>query len=243
MGSVGKLLAGGLLAGAMVVAVAAMATADDRHVGYYYPKPDQQEIFTSRAKQLPGAGRTTRIGFVTGLTAKQADQPYPAQTAIFAKGDEAQKLIIISLVDGRMNTLYRARAVLALLTAMARTTEVFQKYRVETVFYLSRLVQDARLHATDDQRWCLLRASIQDPIIFSYQTAMRGRMAVCIAFKSHAGFSSHRLGRARWIINGALAPPRCVIIGSWAQPMSSVMPEMVSKASKIVRNCASSTRR
>jgi hypothetical protein len=110
------------------------AGADDRHAGYYYPHPANTEVYQSRAKQLPGVNRTTRIGFVTGLTAQQSERPYPAQTAIFAKGSEAEKLIIVSLTDGRLNTLYRARAVLALLTATARTTEIFQKFRVETVF-------------------------------------------------------------------------------------------------------------
>lgn len=125
---------------AMVVAFAVamlspeVATAGDRHSGYYYPHPGNAEIYQSRAKPLPGANRTTRIGFVTGLTARQSERPYPVQTAIFAKGGEAEKLIIISLTEGRINTIYRARAVLALLTATARTTEIFQKFRVETVF-------------------------------------------------------------------------------------------------------------
>lgn len=125
---------------AMAIALAVMAlspepaAAQDRHVGYYYPRPANTEVYQSRAKQLPSVNRTTRIGFVTGLTAQQAERPYPAQTAIFAKGSEAEKLIIVSLTEGRINTIYRARAVLALLTATSRTTEIFQKFRVETVF-------------------------------------------------------------------------------------------------------------
>jgi len=108
--------------------------ASDHHVGYYYPHPASTEIYESRAQQLPGVKRNTRIGFVTGLAAQQAERPFPIQTAIFAKGAEAEKLIIVSLTDGRINSLYRARAVLALLTATARTTEIFQKFQVETVF-------------------------------------------------------------------------------------------------------------
>ena len=74
---------------------------------------------------MPGVSRTTRVGFVTGLTAQQSELPYPAQVAIFAKGAEASKLIIIGLTDIRMNTLYRARAILAMFPAMARTTDIF----------------------------------------------------------------------------------------------------------------------
>jgi hypothetical protein len=118
----------------LLIMTPGLVTASDRHSGYYYPPPGEPELFVSRAQQLPGVNRTTRIGFVTGLAAQQSDLPYPAQTAVFAKGGQAEKLIIVSLADGRMNTIYRARAVLALMTAMARTTEIFQKFRVETVF-------------------------------------------------------------------------------------------------------------
>ncbi len=110
------------------------ARADDRHVGYYYPFPASTELYQSQAKELPGISRNTRIGFVTGLAAQQAERPYPAPTAIFAKGSDAEKLIIVSLTDGRLNSIYRARAALALLTASARTTEIFQKFQVETIF-------------------------------------------------------------------------------------------------------------
>ena len=44
---------------------------------------------------------------------------------MFAKGTDAEKLILVSLQEGRMDTLFRARAVLAMLTATARTTQVF----------------------------------------------------------------------------------------------------------------------
>jgi hypothetical protein len=116
------------------VAVPDGSRADDRHAGYYYPHPASTEIYDSQAKELPGVTRNTRIGFVTGLAAQQSERPYPSQTAIFAKGSDAEKLIIVSLTEGRLNSIYRARAVLALLTASARTTEIFQKFQVETVF-------------------------------------------------------------------------------------------------------------
>ena len=92
------------------------------------------EAYVSRAQPLPGVSRTTRVGFVTGLTVQQSELPYPAQIVIFAKCAEASKLIIIGLTDTRMNAPYRARATLAMLTAMVRTTDISQKYRVETVF-------------------------------------------------------------------------------------------------------------
>ena len=126
------------LFGAAVAAVflltPAAASADDRHAGYYYPEPASRETYKARARTLAGADRTRRIAFVTGVTLEQRARPHPPVLAMFAKGEEAEKLIIVGLVDGRMNTIYRARAVLAMLTAVARATPIFQEYRVEEIF-------------------------------------------------------------------------------------------------------------
>lgn len=109
------------------------ASADDRHAGYYYPATSS-ETYKARARTLAGADRTQRIAFVTGVTLQQRERPHPPVLAMFAKGDKAEKLIIVGLVDGRMDTIYRARAVLAMLTAIARTTPIFQEYQVEEIF-------------------------------------------------------------------------------------------------------------
>src|SRR3546814_16794449 len=60
--------------------------------------------------------------------------PYPPQAAIFAKGSEAEKLIIVALVDGRIDTLYRARAIFAQMTAVARLLPMFSPLGVEDVY-------------------------------------------------------------------------------------------------------------
>ncbi len=109
------------------------ASAGDRHTGYYYPE-HTTEVYKARAASLPDVDRKQRLGFVTGVTLQQLTRPYPPGTAMFAKGDEADKLIIIGLDDGRLNTLYRARAHLAQLTATARTSQVFRDYAVEDIF-------------------------------------------------------------------------------------------------------------
>ena len=104
-----------------------VAAAHDRHAGYYYPEPATREVYKARSQTLPEADRGTRIGFVTGIANQLANQPYPPQAAMFAKGTEAEKLIIVALVDGRIDTLYRARAVLANMTAAARMLPAFQE--------------------------------------------------------------------------------------------------------------------
>ncbi len=121
------------IAGA-VSAVATGAQAGDRHAGYYYPEPASREVYEARSETLPEADRATRIGFVTGIANHISEQPYPPQAAMFAKGTEAEKLIIVALVDGRIDTIYRARAVLANMTAAARMLPAFQEMGVQDWF-------------------------------------------------------------------------------------------------------------
>ncbi len=113
-------------AGLMWAGLGAPAAAGDRHAGYYYPEPTTREVYGARTDTLPEANRRMRIGFVTGIANRIANQPFPPQAAMFAKGSEARKLIIVALVDGRIDTVYRARAILANMTAAARMLPAFQ---------------------------------------------------------------------------------------------------------------------
>ncbi len=124
------------LAWVVVLAVAAPpAGADEEHhAGYYYPQPQTVETYEARATTLPDVGRSHRLGFVTALTNQMLSIPYPPQFAIFAKGSNAEKLIIVGLYDNAYNTIYRARALFAMLTAVARMTKLFQEYRVAELF-------------------------------------------------------------------------------------------------------------
>ena len=108
--------------------------ADDRHAGYYYPKPGSQETYEARAETLPEANRAVRIGFATGLANQLRARPHAQTLAVFAKGADAEKLILVSLQDGRIETIYRARAVFANLTAVAREMPLFADYGVQEVF-------------------------------------------------------------------------------------------------------------
>ena len=119
---------------AVIFAAGAAAAKEDRHAGYYYPIPASSEVYVAHASELPDVGRRQRLAFVTGFTVRQQTLPYPPHIALFAKGDDAQKLIIIGLDDNRMNTLYRARAILAMMTATARATPIFQEFKVEEIF-------------------------------------------------------------------------------------------------------------
>lgn len=110
------------------------ASADDRHEGFYYPELTSSEVYKARSLTVPEASRKSRIAFVTGITNEQNKAPYPPQAAIFAKGSEAEKLIIVALEDGRIDTIYRARAIFAQMTAVARLLPAFSQLGVEDYF-------------------------------------------------------------------------------------------------------------
>ena len=103
------------------------ARADDNQIGYYYPKPQIVEHYHARVANLPDSDRDRRLAFVIGLSKANDLKPYPPTYFLFAKGDDADKLIIVGTMDGELNTVYRSRALLANLTASARLTEFFQK--------------------------------------------------------------------------------------------------------------------
>ena len=147
-----------LLAILLIMAAATSGGADagtaDRHAGYYYPEITSSEIYRARAQILPDASREMRIGFIVLQTAEQAKRPYPPRFAIFAKGEKAQKLIIVGLDGESFRTLFRARGVLAQLTARARGTELFRNLAVEDVFTffdLARMLGFEQITITDGE--------------------------------------------------------------------------------------------
>ena len=117
-----------ILFGIFVVAgLPGAAGAQDRHAGYYYPQPQSEETYQALLPVFSGVSRLSRVGFVTGLDQQQKQKPYPPVYHMFAKGADAQKLIIVGTEEGRYNTLYRLRGLLASMTADARTSPVFAK--------------------------------------------------------------------------------------------------------------------
>ena len=104
------------------------ADEGDQHEGYYYPKPKSVEHYPARVYTLPESDRVRRQAFVIGLTKQLVTGQYAPSYAIFCKGDASQKLIIVALDDGHLNTIYRARALLATFTSVARTTQFFQEH-------------------------------------------------------------------------------------------------------------------
>ncbi|MEL7429329.1 MAG: hypothetical protein AAFN43_04950 [Pseudomonadota bacterium] len=118
---------------AVSVSVSAVATftssasANDRHVDYYYPQPASNETYTAPLPVLPGVTRFSRVGLITQLDQIQKERPYAPTYHMYVKGGDAEKVIIVATGSGRYDTLFRLRGLLASMTADARTSPLFQK--------------------------------------------------------------------------------------------------------------------
>ncbi|MBT4490017.1 MAG: molybdopterin-guanine dinucleotide biosynthesis protein A [Rhodospirillaceae bacterium] len=134
----------------------AAAAGGERHTGYYYPAITSEEVFRARAPVTDTAGREMRVGFIVAQTKQQQKRAYPPRYAIFAKGDEAEKMIIVGLDGHSFATLYRARGVLAQLTASARASALFRNLAVEdifTFFDLARMLGFERITVSDGKTY------------------------------------------------------------------------------------------
>ncbi|SME88161.1 hypothetical protein SAMN06265365_10162 [Tistlia consotensis] len=155
----GLLVAARLLAGGPAMAEQAVTPADnagDERAGYYYPAPQTEETYVARAKTLKEANRSLRLGFVTGFTKGQLDSPTPIWFAIYAKGAESDEMIITALEEGKIDTLYRARGLLAVLTAMARQLPVFQENGLQdwfTFFDLAKMLGFKKVTISDGKTY------------------------------------------------------------------------------------------
>lgn len=154
---VGRNWLAGIMLGLAALAITPDAgRAQDRYEGYYYPPIGSFETFDRVLQVTPPAARELRIEFATLLTLSQRDVPYAPQYTAFAKGGEAETLIVIALEDEIFRTLYRARAVMARTTASIRATEFFvaQGLQFDGTFYdMLQILQFNRLILTDGETW------------------------------------------------------------------------------------------
>jgi hypothetical protein len=123
-----------VLAAAGSAGGAGPAAAAEKHAGYYYPGKVSREEYVARAKPLPIYNRKSRLDFVNQVNLQLVAKPYPPPFVLFAKGDEAEKAILVSVNAEFANTLYRMRALLALMTTLSRQTELFREFKVDDLF-------------------------------------------------------------------------------------------------------------
>lgn len=140
----------------LLMLAATPSDAADRHAGYYYPTPDTIETYTARTITTAEADRKMRLGFIVGITQNMLNTPYAPRFAIFAKGEEAEKMIIVALEDDYIDTIYRARALLAMLTAVIRATPLLQEIGLAdflTFFDLSKLLGFSQITISDGDKF------------------------------------------------------------------------------------------
>lgn len=80
---------------------------------------------------------------------------YRVPYAVFAKGEKADKMIIVGMQQGELNTVYRMRALLANMTTMSRLSPFFQERTVAedaTFFDLLKLLGFKELTVTDGEK-------------------------------------------------------------------------------------------
>jgi hypothetical protein len=145
-----------IAAALLLVATGTDAATLDRHAGYYYPKPATNEIVESPAATASDADRAARLAFINGMTKTSLSYPFPPTFAIYAKGDQAEKMIITSLESNYADTLYRMRGVLAMLTSVARQTDFFKDHGVEntfTFFDLAKMMGFTTITVTDGRSY------------------------------------------------------------------------------------------
>jgi len=131
------------------------SAGEDRYVGYYYPKPNNVETYASTLKTIDGVDRPQRVQFVTVIAQGTLQSSYRVPYAVFVKGEKADRLIIVGLQQGELNTIYRQRALLANLTTMARLSPFFQERTVAedaTFFDLLKLLGFASVTITDGEK-------------------------------------------------------------------------------------------
>ncbi|MDP1963470.1 MAG: hypothetical protein Q8K93_14840 [Reyranella sp.] len=135
---------------------AAAPAAEDKYVGYYYPKPTTVENYTSPMQTIAGAERQQRVQFVTVVSQGTIQSAYRVPYSVFVKGDKAEKLIIVGLQPGELNSIYRIRAILANMTTMSRLSPFFQERTVaeDANFYdLLKMLGFTQLTATDGEKF------------------------------------------------------------------------------------------
>lgn len=130
------------------------AQENDRHAGYYYPQITSREVYRARAAMIPEADSDMRLNFVTGLAAQQSQRPHPPSFVMFAKGERFERLIIVGIGSNSFRGIYQARAVLAQMTSIARTSPIFRENNVQDMFTfldLARMLGFEELTVSDGQ--------------------------------------------------------------------------------------------
>jgi hypothetical protein len=138
-------------------------TAADRDVSYYYPAPNNMETYKARMRTNVNSNRFSRIKIINMISGEFNNNSYPARLSIFAKGSQIDKIIIISLVDGYLDTIYRARALLQTMAPVVRNSPLFKNIKGKVFMEFFDLLKISGFK----------KITVSDGKNFSYQVHLR----------------------------------------------------------------------
>ena len=141
-----------MIAGLAAMFLASVAAAQDRQEGYYYPDIGSSEVYEARVPAMPDSDRRRRLGFVSGVTKQLSELPYAAPYAIFAKGEHAEKLIIVGFGDGRAQHRLSRTCTVRVADQPAAPRPCLPGDADRRYGHVLRSRQAARLRAHHDQR-------------------------------------------------------------------------------------------
>ena len=113
------------------------------------------ETFESAMQTDAKMDRAQRVQFTTVIAQGTLQSAYRVPYAVFAKGEKADRMIIVGMQQGELNTLYRMRGLLANMTTMSRLSPFFQERTVAedaTFFDLLKLMGFREITITDGEK-------------------------------------------------------------------------------------------
>lgn len=140
---------------AVLLLPSAVAAAESHHEGYYYPQVTSSEVYKAKTRVWAKADKAARIAFVAQDSEQKSALGYAPRYAMFAKGDRAEKLIVVAFDDATLATIYRIHALMAELTSLARVSPVLKDADLEDTmnFYdLAKLLGFTQITVSDGRK-------------------------------------------------------------------------------------------
>ena len=98
--------------------------------GYqFYPTPKGIENYKSRRRVLSNTQNKTRIVFVNNILRSFFQRGAQERVLVFAKGKNAENMIIMDSVDGNLSTIFKVRAFIEVLPVLLRNTPIYRKFK------------------------------------------------------------------------------------------------------------------
>ena len=135
----------------------------DRAINYYYPASNNIETYKGRMRVNIDTSRPLRENIINLISKEFLNKLYPGKVVIFSKDKRVEKIIIVSLVEGYLDTTYRARAFLEAMAPVVRRSPLLKDIKRElnaNLFDLLKISGFKKIIVSDGKK-------------FSYQVSLR----------------------------------------------------------------------